>query len=112
VTAIPDDVVLDIAITHLIRREAACNEDKIRYWRVLRNRGCMPPIEVERYGPKFLVIDGQHRLEAARREGALCIAAGIVAPRRRYDYAWIRPFNQFHGIKHSEADQRPRYPAA
>jgi hypothetical protein len=71
-------VVHDIAITQLIRREAACNEEKIRYWRALRNRGFMPLTEVERYGGKFLVINGHHRIAAERAEGALCVAARVV----------------------------------
>jgi hypothetical protein len=33
VTAIPDDVVLDIAITHLIRREARTRPPQTRPWR-------------------------------------------------------------------------------
>jgi hypothetical protein len=76
-------MILDTA--QLIRRETPRDQEKIRYWRDhLRAQGGMPPIEVMPCGvtwnckPRYLIVDGHHRHEAARAEGALCIAAEAV----------------------------------
>ena len=79
-----DAIVLDTAT--LILRETPSSEAKIKYWReVLRARCAMPPIEVMAHGkgyngrPRYWVYDGHHRIEAARREGALAVAATVDA---------------------------------
>jgi hypothetical protein len=98
-----DELVID---PKLQCRETMINEDTVEeYLQAMKRGDEFPPLLAVRAGKQLLLVEGRHRLEAARRLGLKKVKVLVISGTRE-DAIWLAAAaNKDHGLRRTNADK-------
>lgn len=97
-----DQIIIDVEIQ---QRDQKIDQDIVgEYAENMSDKSTFPPVEV--FGDEYILADGFHRVEAAKKAGLAEITAYIKEGNRRDAILHAVGSNATHGVRRTRADKR------